>query len=259
MKQGEWPRAGDLVIVKIKRITNYGAGADLVEYPGKEGFIHVSQVASSWVKNIHSFVSEGQLRVAKVKKMDPRNNSLDLSLKEVSKNQEKQKNEDFKREKKADKLFEKICKDFKADFKVSYDTIVPVLDAEFGDLFSAFENASIYGAEAFNEVNIPDKWKEAIVKCGETSIKPQVVQISGIFSINSNAPDGVDVIKKSLLKAEKIAGVKLEYISAPKYKIIVSAIDYPVAEENLKKATEAVLVEVKKSKCQGAFERIKAK
>ena len=89
MKRTEWPSEGDYVVVKIKRISNYGAVADLEEYKQTEGFIHISEVATSWVKNIRSFVSESQIRVATVKRLDRAKNTIDLSLRDVTPQQEK--------------------------------------------------------------------------------------------------------------------------------------------------------------------------
>ena len=42
----EYPEVGDLVIGTIESVKDYGAFVDLDEYPGKKGFIHVSEVAS---------------------------------------------------------------------------------------------------------------------------------------------------------------------------------------------------------------------
>jgi translation initiation factor 2 subunit 1 len=242
--------------VKIKRITNYGAVAELTEFPGKEGFIHISQVSSSWVKNIRSVISEGQMRVAKIRGVDLEKKTIDLSLRDVSAQMEKRKNEDYKREKKADKLFERISEELKEPFKESYKVIAIPLEQEFGDLFSAFENSSIYGEEAIKEIDIPEKWKKAIVKHAQHSISSQKVQVEGALSLVSYDPDGVEKIKKALERVVE-EDVSVEYISAPKYKLKVKAIDYETAEKKMKKVADSVLADAKKFG-EGSFERKKA-
>lgn len=254
MKLSEWPQRDDIVVVKIKRIANYGALADLLEYPGKEGFIHISKVSSSWVKNIRSVISEGQLRVGKVKAIDVQKGLIDVSLRDVSGQMEKRKNEDYKREKKADKIFEKIAKELKEDFKASYEKIALPLSEKFGDLFSAFENASVYGEEAFSDVDIPSKWKKAITEFSKKSISSPEVEVDGTLTLSSNEPDGVGSIKKALAKAEDAT---VEYVSAPKYKLRVKAIDYETAEKRLRKLSAAILDEMKKLGGEGSFERKK--
>ncbi len=187
MKRSDWPERNDLVVVRIKRIANYGATVELIEYTKKEGFVHISQVASGWVKNIRSHVSEGQMRVGKINRMDRERGTIDISFRAVSSQQEKRKNEDWKREKRADKLFEMICKDIKKPVEESYKEIAYVLEEEFGDLFSAFESASIYGEEALESVKIPDDWKKVIVKHSQESITAQEVTIKGDLILTSTA------------------------------------------------------------------------
>jgi translation initiation factor 2 subunit 1 len=60
----EWPEPGDLVIATIETVTTYGAYAKLDEY-NKQGLLHVSEISSSWIRNIRDFVREGQKVVLK--------------------------------------------------------------------------------------------------------------------------------------------------------------------------------------------------
>ena len=78
----EWPDEGDLVVATVHKVLNYGAFAKLEEYPGKEAFIHISEVSSGWVKNIRDYVRENQKIVAKVLRVNPRKGHVDVSLKE---------------------------------------------------------------------------------------------------------------------------------------------------------------------------------
>ena len=50
MKQS-YPQVGDLVVVTITEVKNFGAKANLEEYRGKEGFIHIAEVATGWVES----------------------------------------------------------------------------------------------------------------------------------------------------------------------------------------------------------------
>lgn len=256
MKRTEWPSEGDYVVVKIKRISNYGAVADLEEYNQTEGFIHISEVATSWVKNIRSFVSEAQIRVATVKRLDRAKNTIDLSLRDVTPQQEKVKLEEWKKEKRADKLFERVCKDLKQDFKKSYVEIAPKLEKKFGDLYSAFEQSTISGESAFDDVQISDSFKKAITSIAKDNISPPEVVIKGNLILSSLSGNGVETIKDALKKAEG-KDIKLTYVSAPKYRIEVKAPDYDEAEKILAKATEAAISFIQKAGGEGSFERLK--
>jgi len=54
-KKVEWPEAGELVVATVERIADYGAYVMLDEY-GREGLLHISEISSTWVKNIRDFI-----------------------------------------------------------------------------------------------------------------------------------------------------------------------------------------------------------
>jgi len=67
----EFPEEGEFVIATVKSIHNYGAFLSLDEYSGKDGFMHISEVAPTFVRNIRDYLKEGQKIVAKVIRVDP--------------------------------------------------------------------------------------------------------------------------------------------------------------------------------------------
>ena len=78
------PVIGEIVVVKVLRVLDYGAFVELLEYGNAKGFVHVSQIASRWVKNIRNFVKENQVRAAQVLSIDQSKGQIDLSLTKVS-------------------------------------------------------------------------------------------------------------------------------------------------------------------------------
>ena len=256
MKLSEWPSPGDYVVVKVKRVMPYGAIANLEEYPGKDGFIHISNVANARIKNIRSYISEGNIRVGMVINVDQAKKSIELSLRRVSEQEEKRKLEDWKREKRADKLLERLCKTLKEDFKKTYKEIVPKLIDEFGDLLSAFENASLYGEEALKPLKLPENFEKAFIKFAKENIVPAEVTVKGDLLLSSKKGDGINAIKEVLRKAQQ-PNVKLEYISAPRYRIEVRAQNYSDAEKILNSVVQNAIQDMKKLGGEASFERIK--
>ena len=92
----EYPDRNELVVVKVTQILDYGVFAELLEYDNAKGFIHISNVSSSWVKNIRNVVKSNQVRVAKVLNIDTEKRQIDLSFARVSPQREKQKLAEFK-------------------------------------------------------------------------------------------------------------------------------------------------------------------
>ena len=91
-----FPDKDEFVVVKVNQILDYGVFVELLEYGKTRGFIHISNVSSSWVKNIRNLVKINQVRVAKVLSTDTEKRQIDLSFAGISPQMEKQKMTDFK-------------------------------------------------------------------------------------------------------------------------------------------------------------------
>ena len=69
--RAEFPEEGELVVGTVTSIRNFGAFVTLDEYNNREAFIHLSEVATGWVKYIRDHIREGQKIVARVLRVDP--------------------------------------------------------------------------------------------------------------------------------------------------------------------------------------------
>jgi len=91
MERSGWPEEDELVVCSVVKVTDFGAFVELDEYGRKEGLIHISEVASGWVKYIRDHVREGQKIVCKVLYVDESKHHIDLSLKDVNEHQRREK------------------------------------------------------------------------------------------------------------------------------------------------------------------------
>ena len=80
----EWPEIGDLIIATIESVMDYGAYAKLDEY-NRRGFLHISEISSTRIRNVRDFVRENQKMVLKVLRVDVEKGHIDLSLRRVTK------------------------------------------------------------------------------------------------------------------------------------------------------------------------------
>lgn len=234
----DYPEPNELVVCRIKSLKSYGAFVDLLEY-NKEGFIHISQISSGWIKNIRSHVSEGQIRVAQVTNIDREKGIIDVSLRKVSESQERRRMSEYKRTKRANKMFEYVAKELGEDLVKARKEIVDPLIDKYGDLFSAFEAMSAHGQDALDEVKIPKKWADALVKFSKENVTPPQVTITRKLMLRSYKPDGINHIRSALEKLEKY-GVTVSYVSAPYYSASVTAEDYHEAETILQNSIDDV-------------------
>lgn len=250
----EWPDEGDLVVATVNKVLNYGAFAALEEYPGKEAFIHISEVSSGWVKNIRDYVRENQKIVAKVLRVNPRKGHVDVSLKRIREDQRTRKIQQWKIEQKAEKLLEFAAQSMNMDLNQAYEEIGYYMMDEFGDLYGAFEIAAEEGSEALMEREVDKKWADAITEVAKKNISPPEVQITGYVDLKSYASNGVDVIKEALLSV-KDDDIAIQCVGAPRYRIMVKSSDYIEAETLLKKAAQTAIDAVLAAEGEGEFYR----
>ena len=255
-RKPDFPESGDLVICSVQNVKNFGAFVTLDEYEGKEGFIHVRDVATGWVKYIRDHVREGQKVVCKVLGVDRERGHIDLSLKQVNEHQRREKIQEHKNEKKAEKLLEIMGTKLGKSLDQAYDEVGQKLLEEFGTLYAAFELATA-DSSALTELGIGKDWVDAISGVAGENIQLPSVTIDGLLEISTPAPDGIDHLREALSTGSKgkEASVSIHYLRAPRYKVTVTAEDYKIAENELKDALDRVTKRIEKSGGTVAFKR----
>jgi len=252
----EYPEGGDLVVCSVQNVKNFGAFVSLDEYGGKEGFIHVRDVATGWVKYIRDHVREGQKIVCKVLSVDKERGHIDLSLKQVNEHQKREKIQEWKNEKKAEKLLEIVGTKMGKNLDEAYAEAGEKLINEFGELYTAFEEVA-GNPDALKELGLDKKWAAAVTGVAKENIQAPSVTIDGVLEISNPKSDGIDHIKKALAIGVDTdeAAVSIHYVGAPKYRISVTAEDYKVAEQELKATVTKITAAVQKAGGAASFKR----
>ena len=84
MSPQDAPEEGEYVIGRVIEVKDFGATLNLLEFSERKAFVHISEVASGWVKYIRDFIREGQMVVAKVTKVKEGSKIIDASVRQVS-------------------------------------------------------------------------------------------------------------------------------------------------------------------------------
>lgn len=237
-----FPEHGELVVCTVKNVKNFGAFVTLDEYDEKEGFVHVRDVASGWVKYIRDYIREGQKIVCKVLGVDSSKGHIDLSLKSVNEHQKREKIQQWKNEKKAEKLVEIVAERMSISVDDAYDMFGNDLLETYETLYSAFE-AAVVEEEDFTEEFSGD-WLDTFIEVAKENVIPPSVQIDGILELTSSAPNGMELVKHALLAAEEAAedyDVEITCVGCPKYRVVVNAAEYKEAEEIMKEVSSAAI------------------
>ena len=252
---------GDLVIATVVRITDYGAYVEMDEY-GKEGLLHISEISSSWVRNIRDFVREGQKIVLKVLRVNAEKRQVDLSLRRVTKREKREKILFWKKSRKADSMLRNASEKLNIPIEEVYEKAGTLIEKEFGEIYEGLEKAAKEGAGVLLKLGVPEDIAVTLEEIAKEKIRIPMVKIKGILELQCTKPNGASLIKEALLSAQKIqdlqgAKVRIYVVAPPRYRIVVSAEDYTKAENVLKKATETALKSIAKVGGQGAFRREK--
>ena len=255
----ELPEVGEIIVATIAKIGRHGAYATLDEYNDVQGFLHVSEIAHGWVRNINKFVKEGEKKVLLVKNIREGREEIDLSLKQVSRDQQKKKLLDVKR-------FEKgkgILKNIQEKAKLSNNDIEKLEDKILSRYDSVYDGAVdilTNGIKVFNDLKLPKKTLDIIEEVS-TKIKLPSVEIRGVLELTDNSSNGIENIRNSLQSFEKADqnGIKILYIGAPRYRISVTASDFKSAEKTLKPILEDIQKNIEKNKGSFKFTREESK
>ena len=238
------PEEGELVVVTVKNVKQNGVYVDFDEYPGVEGFIFIGEIASGWVKNIRTFVRDGQRLICKVMRTKKDGSSLELSLKSVSEERKRDRLQEWKNQQRSIQLLKVLGE------KVGWDdnereSIAEDLVNAFGTLYTSFEEA------AMNEMAIIDAgfegdWIKEFIEIAIENIIPPFVEIKGNLNFSINIENGIQVIKDALKTAEDYTSEKDEisvmcfYDGAPEYRIVLKAPDFKTAEDLWVEVTKTI-------------------
>ncbi|KAF5061414.1 Polyribonucleotide nucleotidyltransferase [anaerobic digester metagenome] len=254
MNERSWPEEGELVVCTVTQVKDFVAFVQLDEYEGREGLIPISEIATGWIKYIRDHISEGQKIVCKVLHVDPTRGHIDLSKKDVNDHQRSEKIREWKSEQKA-----RMWIGFASTTSgVPEPDIVAALLKEYSLLYEAFEDLVIDEEGFRSRISLPEMALDAVVAVGKENVKIPRVTVTGVLTLSSPKPDGVNVIRRALRSAEpKIEGVDVDlyYIGAPKYGIKITAPDYKTAQKAIEKAAASAVGVMERSGGEAKFAR----
>jgi len=245
----DYPEVGDLVVATVTRVVDYGAYVKLDEYSGVEGLIHISEVASTYVKNIRVHVREGQKLVLKVLRVSSQRAQVDLSLRRVTGREKSEKMLEWKKVKKADSIIKGAAEKLKATNEDT-EKIKDMICEKFDNPFDAFEDTVDEGEETFTSLGINEEWAKALNEVSRGKIRLERAKVIGTVELTCSKTAGVEAIRQALRiakKAKKTRGttVKVYTIGSPRYRLEVRSKEITDAQTTLNQAITDVLSSIK--------------
>ncbi len=252
--QTVYPEVGDLVVASVTRVEDYGAYVKLDEFSGIEGLVHISEISTTWVRNIRDHAREGQKLVLKVLRVSSQRNQIDLSLRRVTGREKSEKMLEWKKERKAESILKSAGDKLQKPSEV--ETIRKILLEKHGSLFGPIEEGLDEGPELLVQDGLSPEWAQAISEVSRSKIKLEKSKVRATVSASCHKPGGIGILKQSFAAAKKVrkprgTDVRIYSLGAPRYRVEVEAGSYESAEKALSSVVEELLATLKKSGGEG--------
>ena len=214
-----FPEEGELVLCTVQKILGTTVFVRLDDF-NLTGVIATSEIAPGRIHNIRDYVVINKKIVCKILRVDREKENIDLSLRRVSRKDQKEMLEKYSREKAASAIIEMIAKDKK-------DEIISEIKKEYKFLHDFLQdlqgNSEIAGKFGLGE------YKEKLLEIIKEKIKTKKIKVKAKISLSSIASNGAALIKEAL----DVPGAEIIYISAPIYTITVESSNYKDANKKI--------------------------
>jgi translation initiation factor 2 subunit 1 len=244
------PDEGDMVVITITDVEKNSAYAELEEFEGIRGLIHISEVSRSWVQDVSKEIREGEKTVAQVVEADE-DGSVGLSLKRVNEKQKKDAMGRWNKEKKAEKFLDQLVEKTRKDKEDLYEEVIFPMQEEFGGAFTGFE-ISVGEEEKLQEI-FDGEMVEAIQEVAKDNINLKQEKFEAEIILEFDQGNGIERVKEAFEGMGE--GVEVKYVSAPKYSITAWGRNTELAKNRMDTARKQV--ERKADELNGEFEFVK--
>ena len=215
-------------------------------------------ISPCWIRSVNKFVKDGEKKVLLVKKVNPERGDIDLSLKQVSNDQKKEKLKEVKKYEKGKTLLQNVKEKAKLSDK-EIEKLEDSLYTKFDSVYDAFIEIGRNGIDSVKDLKLSKKTGDAVEEVS-SRIKLPSVEIRGIMEITNDKSDGVEIIKKTLLDVlKKDSTIDITYLGAPKYRLSITSENFKSAEKSLKPIIAEIQSSIEKKKGSFNFTREESK
>ena len=238
LSPSDFPEVGELVVATCTKITPHGGYFSIENYEilgETAGFVHISELSRTWVRNIRKHIREGQKAVCRVMRVTQNRQEVDLSIRRVSDSQKRETLQLHKQELRARGIIKAVAE--RLGIEDVNRNIIDPLEIKYGNLFSVLEMARDDGESVITSAGLSKQLAEELVLTATKELERASVSLSAKAKISSYDPAGIDLIKEAFEVAsettlkKKALDVSVHVNSAPEYKIVINADDWKNAEK----------------------------
>jgi translation initiation factor 2 subunit 1 len=241
----KYPEVDDLVMVRVKSITEIGAYVSLLEYDNSEGLILSSELSRKRIRSISQLIRVGRTEAVVVLRVDPEKGYVDLSKSKVAPEDIPKCEEKYNKAKTVHSIMRHLAEVTDQPLEGLYEAIGWPLYRRFGHAFDAFKIALTEPEDVFKDVTFPTPdTKEQLLQIIQRRLKPQPVKIRADVEVTCFAYEGIDAIKKALKLGEEQGdedtAISITLVAPPLYVMVTTSHDKTLGITILDKAVKAI-------------------
>ncbi len=162
------PDEGELVLATVREITAHGVYVTLDEYGRLPAFLHISEIATGWVRDIERYAKPGQKIVLKVIRINRVRKEIDLSLRQVSGEERRAKVIEVKKTEKAATIVDALK--IKLNNEAALRSITDSIQNQYDTLYDGFEDIARRGPKALQKLGLDLSLSEALEEIAKDKI-----------------------------------------------------------------------------------------
>jgi translation initiation factor 2 subunit 1 len=245
--EDEHPEVGDVVYIKVARITDHGVFVSLMEYGCIEGYITSGELSRKRLKNIKQIVKVGNFESALVQRVNEKTGEVDLSLKGVQPEDKLKCETRYKKAKHVHSIMRQLAELTEIEITSLYDTIAWPLHNSYGDTALGFKQF-LEGETDLEDIAFPSAEAKAILlEILKKKLKAEEYNIRAKIELTCYTIEGIDAIKKALyagMHQGEGDQIKVNLIATPEFSISLVSHDrdhgIAMVEQALEKMRESI-------------------
>ncbi len=236
-RRAGYPEVDEIVLCKVTTINPNSVFVDLLEF-GKQGLVHISEIAPGRIRNLREYVSEGRQIICKILRIDRERGHIDLSLRRVNSHERQAKMDEIKQESKSETLVQNLAKKLKRPADALYAEVTKVIFNNYSHLYLCFKDV-VAGAVNLEKMGLDKVIAQDLTTAILDKFKPPKVTLDAEVTLITYSDEGVEKIRKLLKEIEAVSPtLRVMYLGGGKYKTTVEDADYKSAEKKLKLVQE---------------------
>eukprot|EP01012_Entosiphon_sulcatum_P040949 TRINITY_DN546_c0_g1_i1.p1 TRINITY_DN546_c0_g1~~TRINITY_DN546_c0_g1_i1.p1 ORF type:complete len:334 (-),score=90.15 TRINITY_DN546_c0_g1_i1:102-1103(-) len=238
----KYPDIEELVMVRVKTISETAAYVQLLEYNAVEGMIPLSELSRRRIRSVNKHIRVGKTEIVQVMRVDTEKGYIDLSKKKVNDDDIKPCELRYNKAKDVHSIMKHVAEECKCSLESLYQAVAWPLYAKYGHAFDAFNMAVANPEKILDPLNLPADVREKLFYNIKHRHKAQPFRVRADIEVTCFTYEGIDAIRAALKQGEATfkeneeINISIRLLAAPAYVLIASALDKDAGIELMAKA-----------------------